>query len=101
MSFFKMVALKSMRLTRRARFLTFLTVNRSYSRQGYKSSDYLKNLNDAYTKAGPTIIKVLRTTGIISMLLPVGTLIYAYSVQLSPKEQEVNLPPLLSDVRND
>lgn len=66
-----------------------------------KTVHYLKAFNGAYNKASPTIAKVLRATGIFSMLIPVGTLIYAYSVQLTPKDKEFDFPPLLNDIRND
>lgn len=57
-----------------------------------KVMGFVKKFNDTDSKQSKNLLKYLRMSGIISMLIPVGTLIYVYSEQPTPQQKEV--PPV-------
>ena len=54
-----------------------------------KAANYNQRFNDCNSKESQTVLKFLRKAGLISMLVPIGTLLYIYANQAAPQVKEV------------
>ncbi|RKP32164.1 hypothetical protein METBISCDRAFT_25914 [Metschnikowia bicuspidata] len=54
-----------------------------------KAANYVQRFNGCNSKESQTVLKFLRMSGLISMVVPIGTLLYIYANQPAPQVKEV------------